>query len=184
LGAFHFRTIDHLHDYVHLPRPIADWLLQHAADKRAQSHEPGWVFDMPPKEALEYYTSRLVSLIDRVEVSGTSVVLMSHALKITQAQLGNSAHERIWFSTLNARVSAGGQIAFNKMGNEELVRIARTRGLVVVDADALETGCAECFFDPTHFTDIGASRAAAAAARILEPMMAERANASAVVQAH
>jgi hypothetical protein len=182
-GAFHLRLIDHLHDYVHLPSPIADWLLQRTVNKQVRNHEHGWVLDALPEEALSFYTSRLIGVIDRIEESGTSVVLMSHALKVTRAQVESSPHDRLFLSSWNVRVTPEAQIMFNEVANKELLRIAKTRGLAVVDVGALEMGCTECFFDATHFTDIGAARAAAAAAKVLEPIMAKRINASSVAQA-
>jgi hypothetical protein len=183
LGAFRLRLIDHLHDYVHLPSPVADWFLQRSVKEQVRSHERGWVLDGLPDEALPFYTSRLLGVIDRIEESGSSVVLMSHALKVTQAQVERSPHDKLFLSSWNVRVTPEAQVKFNDLANGELLRIAKTRGLAVVDIGELEMGCTECFFDATHFTDIGAARAAAAAAKVLEPMMAKRINGSSVAQA-
>jgi hypothetical protein len=162
------RLLDRLREFLHTPAVIDDWRTRRAVAAQLRAHPADWVQNEPPAAGLASFTAQLEALVAHIEVSGSRVILMTHAERITRETLVKHPHDALWLQAEILNVKPAAQLAFTALANERIRTIAKTRQIPLVDLDRLMSGCMECFVDPAHFTDRGADIAASAAAMAIQ----------------
>lgn len=159
-GAFRSRFLDRLRGSVHKPDFLQVRLDQRAVAAQLATATP---FATVPTERLDGYQRELEQLVETIQASGTTVILMTHAVRFRgdERDLDNRFavwEERVYTPRADGRIL----VAFNSAANERLRAVARAHQVRVIDVAAAVSGCDACFGDLVHFTDLGAQRVAAA----------------------
>jgi lysophospholipase L1-like esterase len=161
------RLIDWLRQYIHLPDSMHDRSVRREIDQEINRHPAQWVLHSAPEQGLQSFSYNLGALVDEIAQSGAHIVLMTHAERVRSATIEDNPHDALSLEANNPHVAPKAQVEFDELANARVRQFAEARNLPLVDLDKLLTGCRECFFDPVHFTDAGASRAATAVAAAL-----------------
>jgi hypothetical protein len=165
--GFQLRFLEWMRQYVHLPEAMQDWKVEREYKAEIASHPAGWVIDSPPEAGFKSFDAKLHALIDAVKSTGAAIVLMTHAERATPDTLDSHPHDVSYFKQNYPRVAPRVQLEFNEIADARVREITAQENLRLVDIDHLLSGCRECFADPVHFSDLGAERAADAAAQVL-----------------
>ncbi len=165
--GFRLRFLEWLRQYIHLPETIQDWKAEREYHGELARHPADWLIQSPPEAGLKSYEAKLHSFIGTLRASGATVVLMTHAERATVDTLASHPHDEFYFKQNYPRVVPRVQLQFNEIAVAREREIAAQEKLQLVDIDHVLTGCRECFADPVHFSDLGAERAADAAAQVL-----------------
>jgi hypothetical protein len=166
-NMYRSRLIDWLRQYIHLPDSMHDRLVRREIDQEINRHPTQWVLHSAPEQGLQSFSYNLGALVDEIARSGAHIVLMTHAERVRSSTIEDSPHDALSLEANNPHVAPRAQVEFDELANARVRQIAEARNLPLVDLDRLLTGCRECFFDPVHFTDAGASRAATEVATAL-----------------
>jgi hypothetical protein len=158
------RLFDRLSEFVHTPAVIDDWRIRRALAAQLRAHPANWVQHEPPPADLALFNAELDALVVDVATSGTTVMLMTHADRVTADTLAEHSHDALWMQSAIPNVTPAAQLAFTTLANRHIRTVASVRKLPLIDLDRILSGCLECFVDGAHFTDRGAELAAAAAA--------------------
>lgn len=165
--GFRLRFVEWLRQYVHLPEAIQDWKAEREYKLELAQHPAEWLIQSPPEAGLKSFDAKLHTFIDSIRATGASIVLMTHAERATLDTLDSHPHDVSYFKQNYPRVAPRVQLEFNEIADARVREITAEEKLQLVDIDHVLTGCRECFADPVHFSDLGAERAADAAAQVL-----------------
>jgi hypothetical protein len=159
-GAWRSRFLDRLRGFLHKPDFVQVRLDQHAVAAQLATARP---FTTMPLERLDAYQHDLEQLVEAIQASATTVVLMTHAIRFRGDEADLDNRFAVWEERVyTPRADGALLVAFNAAANERLRAVARAHGVRVIDVAAAVSGCEACFGDLVHFTDRGAQRVAAA----------------------
>ena len=159
-AALRSRFLDRLRGTLHKPD-----FLQVRLDRRAVAAQLATAtpFSSVPIERLDTYQRELEQLVEVIQASGTTVVLVTHAVRFRGDEPNLENRFAVWEERVyTPRADAKILVAFNTAANERLRAVALARHVRVLDVAAAVSGCDACFGDLVHFTDLGAQRVAAA----------------------
>lgn len=159
-AALRSRFLDRLRGTLHKPDFLQVRLDRHAVAEQLATATP---FTTVPIGRLDDYQRDLARLVEAIQASGTTVVLMTHAIRFRGDEPDLDNRFAVWEERVyTPRADGEILVAFNTAANERLRALARTRKVRVIDVAAAVSGCDACFGDLVHFTDLGAQRVAAA----------------------
>lgn len=145
-----------------LPVRLQTWVKQAMIRREVRSHADGWVFETVPAERVNLFRDHLQILIDRIEASGSQVILGTNATRFGSTRSPADSDALIGWRKFLPRASEATLLAMSEVTNEVIRTVGRERGIEVVDlANLIPPGAAN-FADHTHFTDHGATLAAQA----------------------
>jgi hypothetical protein len=130
-------------------------------------HPPEWVWEAVPPERIALFAEHLDRLVETVQESGATVVLVTHTNRFVRASGAEVAQDRRYLIDpmfkYYPRASAHVLVAVDSVANVALREIGRKRRAPVVEVFGRIPPGAQYFGDYVHFTDRGAD----AMARIL-----------------
>ncbi|HXY29802.1 MAG TPA: hypothetical protein VEI06_03755 [Gemmatimonadaceae bacterium] len=137
--------------------------------KERRDHPADWFFHGVPSDRADRFESDLGSLVGSVREVGAVPVLATHA----NAFFGHAVPDRdrlITWQRFIPRAQGTTLIAFDSAARARTIAVARESGAVLADIaiDSALTSSVRNFGDFFHFTDPGASRAAAVLAAAIE----------------
>jgi hypothetical protein len=158
--AFRSRFLDRLRGTLHKPDFVQVRLDQRAVATQLATATP---FATVPIERLDAYQHDLEQLVEMIQSSGTTVILMTHAIRFRGDEPDLNKRFAVWEERVyTPRADGQMLVTFNTAANERLRAVARAHGVRVIDVAAAVSGCDACFGDLVHFADLGAQKVAAA----------------------
>ena len=124
-------------------------------------NKPGnWEFTDPPLERLDAYISQLRELGDAIVLTGSQVVISTHATLtgpvVSQDELVEWDRGRVHIPRAPPEVAS----RFHRLANDKIRQLSDETGWALVDADARLSGRSELFGDLVHFNDEGSTEMA------------------------
>jgi hypothetical protein len=128
-----------------------------------------------PAERVALFESDLRDVVAAVERAGTRPVLATHAHRFQPPLQGAERQQMIGWIRFYPRATAECLLDMEQQAQAVVRRIAAEKGLSVVDVQAAVGKDASRYADFSHFSDAGATRAAAAiAAELMRALPASR----------
>jgi hypothetical protein len=154
-----------------LPQGLQAELKRVMVSRVRSAESEDWIWRDVPADRLALYVRHLHRLAATLKAAGVEVVLATHATAVTVPfdrtdRLLLSSEERFF-----PRAGPEVIVEFERRADEEVVRLGRELGIVVVDVDAAVPPDSRLFSDYEHFTDAGAELVA----DILAPPILEHA---------
>jgi hypothetical protein len=147
-----------------LPAVLQAWLKEREIEKSRQAHPPGWVWREAPAERVALFESDLREVVVAVEQVGALPVLATHAHRFRAPLQGAERHQMVGWIRFYPRATAECLLDMEQQANVAVRRVAVEKDLAVIDVQAAVGKDAGRYADFSHFTDAGATRAAAAIA--------------------
>lgn len=162
------RTLNRLREEFRRLAPMAlrERLWQAQVRREVAARGPGWRFTTVPQDRLAAYEADLRLFVGTVRSIGAEPVLATHANYFVGAAVTDSSLLSSW-ERFYPRAEGRVILAFDSAGADVTIRVARDSGVVLADVRSALRGCPGCFADNSHFTDVGAARAASAIALAL-----------------
>jgi lysophospholipase L1-like esterase len=132
---------------------------QALAEKRAALGK-NEVFREVPEANLELYLTDLRSLIDAIQATGATPLLMTHAVRSASPPSSRDLIELEAFLHHTPRATPEILLAYESQVRERMLMLAEREQVPVVDLAEAINGKREAFGDMVHFSDAGATTAA------------------------
>ena len=154
------RYLDRLKDLVTVPTMLQNWRDRRTIAALVDNKPGNWEFTDPPTDRLDAYISHLRHLGDAIVLTGSQVVISTHATLtgpvVSHDELVEWDRGRVHIPRATSEVAA----RFHRLANDRIRQLSIETGWALVDADAGLSGRSELFGDLVHFTDEGAAEMA------------------------
>lgn len=157
-GGIRYRFVDRLRDALDKPQWLVDIQIERQITHLVRKYGADWILEEVPEQCFGTFQNEIEDLINAVVSDGSIPILATHAFRSDGYERGTNLWLRQWIP----RVTGAGQLRYHLAANGTLRSLAERQSVVVFDAERILQGCRECFVDPVHFSDAGATRLASA----------------------
>lgn len=154
------RLIQRLRTAIDKPDFLQNQINARTLEAKRKALGPGCVYSAVPVEQLDLFMSDLTALVEVVEESGATAVLVTHAWRCSD-ELSSIDISDLESSLVNTpRATVRVLYDFETLAKKRVIALGQQRGLAVVDLAEKLNGRRAAFGDLVHFSNTGATSAA------------------------
>jgi len=158
---FSWRVLDRARDAFDHPDVVQRWRDERAIAAAQAQHPAGWLFTDVPRDRVDAYRRDLEAVVTAVAGTGARPILLTHAVGFAWPPRPEQEDALLSFHRLSPRAPGPVLMGFERAAAYATRDLARSRGVVLVDAAQAIGGRAEWFGpDLIHFNDAGAAEMA------------------------